>query len=71
MIAGPGESARASGRCWIWGEATDAGGASTQLGMELPEGYHFTVFSALDCVQRVARGRSRPGAWTPSNAFGA
>lgn len=69
-IAGPDEAVRTSARCWVWGEAGNAAGKTEVLRMELPEGYHFTVFSALECVLRVSRGALSPGAWTPSGAFG-
>ncbi len=69
-VLGPGEQERTSGRSWIWGEVADAKGRVERLAMELPEGYRFTVLSAIECAERVAAGKVGPGAWTPSMAFG-
>jgi len=38
--------------------------------MTTPEGYAFTVQSAMNAVERVL-AQPQPGAWTPSKAFGA
>lgn len=69
-LSGPDSSERASLRSWIWGEVVNAAGKSATMRMELPEGYQFTVHSALACVRRVVAGELSPGAWTPSMAFG-
>ena len=39
--------------------------------VETPEGYHMTVLAALECTRRVLAGAAKPGALTPSTAFGA
>jgi short subunit dehydrogenase-like uncharacterized protein len=66
---GPDATARTRGRSYIWGEATD-GTKTISMTMETPEGYAFTVLSALAAVERMGQGGLQPGAWTPSRAFG-
>jgi short subunit dehydrogenase-like uncharacterized protein len=66
---GPDASRRASGRTYLWGSASD-GKSTVSATMETPEGYAFTVLSALAAVERVQGGGINPGAWTPSRAFG-
>jgi short subunit dehydrogenase-like uncharacterized protein len=66
---GPDASARTRLRTYVWGEVSD-GSRRLSMTMETPEGYAFTVLSALAAVERVARGDIAPGAWTPSRAFG-
>jgi short subunit dehydrogenase-like uncharacterized protein len=36
----------------------------------VPEGYSFTALAAVECARRALAGELRPGAWTPSGAFG-
>lgn len=68
---GPGETERREGRTVVWGEVTDPAGRRRTAKLALPEGYSFTVESALAAVGRVLAGGVRVGAWTPSQAFGA
>ena len=70
LVRGPSEQDRESLRCELWGEVRNAAGASRELRMEVPEGYRFTVDSALACVKRVLEEPPRSGALTPSMAFG-
>src|SRR5258708_33540752 len=68
---GPDQIARELGRSYIWGQATNGRSGQTVTGtMETPEGYAFTVLSALAAMQHVVGGDVKPGAWTPSRAFG-
>ena len=69
-VRGPGPEERQRGSVELWGRAEDAQGNFTQGTMVVPEGYRFTAEAALACVRRV-RADVRPGAWTPSLAFGA
>lgn len=71
FVSGPGEQELATGVCLLWGEVTNAAGARKRLRIDVPHGYQFTVDSALVCVEKIAAGVVAPGAWTPSNAFGA
>jgi len=61
-----GQTAGAS----LWGRVHDAEGRSAEATLETPDGYLFTVLSALACVDRVAAGASPPGFSTPATAFG-
>lgn len=67
---GPDEQMRSEGRTYLWGRAFNANEEVTMT-METPEGYEFTVRSALEAVRRVLDEPARPGAMTPSTRFGA
>jgi short subunit dehydrogenase-like uncharacterized protein len=70
-VEGPRPEERARGSIELWGRVEDAHGKSAEGTMVVPEGYSFTAAAALACVQRVRAGSVRPGASTPSLAFGA
>lgn len=67
---GPSAEERAHGRSNIWGEAADATGRRVVARLHGPEGYDFTVLTALAAVGRVLAGDAPPGFQTPSRAFG-
>jgi short subunit dehydrogenase-like uncharacterized protein len=67
---GPDESRRASGRTYLWGRVTD-GKRDVTMTMTTPEGYAFTVISALRAVEQLLASPKRPGAFTPAKFFGA
>jgi short subunit dehydrogenase-like uncharacterized protein len=69
-VTGPDEAARRVARTFIWGQATDAQGASVSGTVETPEGYNLTAIAAVECVKRVLAGSVEPGTWTPGSAFG-
>jgi len=69
-VAGPSATTRSEARAWLWGEVRGPGGSATAT-LETPEGYTFTALAALESLARVLDGRVAPGAWTPSQAFGA
>lgn len=69
---GPDAAARASGHVYLYGQATDGEGKSVSATMTTPEGYAFTVLSALEAVRRLFPEPARPGgAYTPAGLFGA
>ncbi len=68
---GPGAEVRATARTYLWGEAKDAAGKTVTARLETPEAYALTAVSAVEAAERAASGAVRPGAWTPSRAFGA
>jgi len=68
---GPTETEMREGRTVVWGEATDRAGHRRGVKLVGPDGYRFTVESALAAVGRVLEGGVAAGAWTPSQAFGA
>ena len=67
---GPSAEERARGRSLVWGEARDAAGGVARARLEGPEGYAFTVLTALAAVERALAGQVKPGFQTPSSAFG-
>lgn len=68
---GPNEQVRQTRRSQLWGKVTNAAGRSVEGTLVTPEGYALTVLTALECTSRVLKGGLRPGALTPSMAFGA
>ena len=68
---GPSSEQRAAGRMNLWGRVVDGRGAEVTMTMTTPEGYAFTVLSALAAVQRILQSTPAPGSTTPSLCFGA
>jgi short subunit dehydrogenase-like uncharacterized protein len=68
--AGPSAQERARGRTIIWGEATDEAGGRAAARLAGPEGYQFTVLTALAALEQVMAGRAPAGFQTPSRAYG-
>ena len=69
-VAGPDAEARAAGRSFVWGEATDGAGGRAVARWAGPEGYAFTADAALRAAHAVLDGRAAAGFQTPSLAFG-
>ena len=67
---GPGPEERARGRTIIWGEVRDDAGGRAQSRLVGPEGYQFTVLTALAALEQVMAGRAPAGFQTPSRAYG-
>jgi short subunit dehydrogenase-like uncharacterized protein len=67
---GPDETRRASGRTYLWGRVSD-GKRDVTMTMTTPEGYAFTVISAMTAVEQLLASPKRPGAFTPARFFGA
>ena len=68
--SGPDEKMRTNARMYLGGEVRNASGATREMTMTTPEGYAFTVVSALNAVERVLES-TRPGAFTPARLLGA
>jgi short subunit dehydrogenase-like uncharacterized protein len=68
---GPGEEKRTAGRMYLWGRVATRDGKEATLTLTTPEGYAFTVLSALAAVDRVLAGPAKPGSFTPARYFGA
>ena len=66
---GPDLETRQRGYCDVWGEARNGDGKVVTGTLTTPEAYRFTALGALASVQKIHE--SNPGAWTPSQAFGA
>jgi short subunit dehydrogenase-like uncharacterized protein len=68
---GPTADERARGASVVVGEAQDERGGRVAARLRGPEGYDFTVLTALRAVARVLSEPPRAGFATPSLAFGA
>jgi short subunit dehydrogenase-like uncharacterized protein len=68
--AGPDAEQRARGRTIVWGEVTDPAGGRAAARLHGPEGYTFTMRTALAAVEKVLAGSAPPGFQTPSKAYG-
>jgi short subunit dehydrogenase-like uncharacterized protein len=67
---GPTDEERARGRTFLWGEARDKEGRCVVSRLQGPEGYTFTMLTALAAMTRVLGGDAPPGYQTPSLAYG-
>jgi short subunit dehydrogenase-like uncharacterized protein len=67
---GPSDEERARGRTFLWGEASDGEGRRVVSRLRGPEGYTFTMQTALAAMTRVLNGDAPPGYQTPSLAYG-
>lgn len=67
-VPGPDERQRQEGCMHIWGRASD-GKESVEMRLDTPEGYTYTVISALMAVEALLAHKVLPGAYTPSQAF--
>lgn len=71
FVTGPKESERSSRSVWLWGEVSNPSGETVSGLIKVPDGYSLTVQTALKSVLNVMEGKTAPGAWTPTQAFGA
>jgi len=67
---GPSDEERSQGRTLLWGEVSDKEGRRAVARLRGPEGYTFTMRTALAVVARVLAGDAPPGYQTPSLAYG-
>lgn len=67
---GPSVEARQRGKSVVWGEVMDDAGERRSALLSGPEGYAFTVETALLVVRRVLAGTAPVGYQTPSTAYG-
>jgi short subunit dehydrogenase-like uncharacterized protein len=68
---GPTEEEREKGKTLMWGKATDASGNSVEARQQGPEGYKFTVLTALEIAERILQDEFCVGYQTPSKCYGA
>ena len=68
---GPGESERAGGKTYLWGEASDEQGNRVEVRLVCPEGYTTTVLTALQIAGKIMEGNFRAGFQTPAKCYGA
>jgi short subunit dehydrogenase-like uncharacterized protein len=69
-VKGPTAEERARERSILWGRVSKGERQVTGT-LETPEGYALTVATAVAIARKVLAGEVKPGAWTPSQAFGA
>jgi len=69
--AGPSAASLARSKSQVWGEATDASGASVRARLTAPNGYTLTALAAVRAAERLLAGGVATGFMTPSKAFGA
>ena len=70
MKAGPTDAQRGRGSSIFWGEARDDAGRSVVSRLRGPEGYTWTVLTALATMDRILAGDVPLGYRTPSMAYG-
>lgn len=68
---GPDAEERAKGKTLLWGEASDEQGNRVESRLVGPEGYNFTVLSALNICEKILDGNYKTGFQTPAKAYGA
>lgn len=68
-MQGPDKAMRQNNRSYIWAQATDAHGATSQAWLETMEAYQFTAVAGIRCVEQML---AQPvcGALSPAQAFG-
>ncbi|MGW6427427.1 saccharopine dehydrogenase family protein [Nocardia sp. NPDC055053] len=72
LISGPSDARRAETRSELWARAIAPDGRTASAGLVVANTYDFTAASTLAAVERLLAGAPvAPGAWTPSQAFGA
>ncbi|NBX69346.1 MAG: hypothetical protein EBR01_10340 [Proteobacteria bacterium] len=68
-VKGPSEEEQMTSKMYLWGQVRK--GRETIHGrLVVPEGYRFTMLTALRSVEKVLSGGIKPGSYTPSMAFG-
>ena len=69
-VSGPDAATRRAARAFLWGRARAADGREACASLSVAEGYSFTALAAVEAARRTLAGELRPGAWTPTQAFG-
>lgn len=69
--AGPSAASLERTKSQVWGEATDATGASVRARLTAATGYKLTAVASVRAAERVLAGGIGSGFLTPSMAFGA
>jgi short subunit dehydrogenase-like uncharacterized protein len=68
---GPSAEERSKGKTFLWGEALDERGNKVESRLTGPEGYTFTVLTALNICEKILSGNFKIGFQTPARAYGA
>jgi len=69
-VKGPDEVMHKEGSVKLWGKVTSRGGLSKEAWLDVPESYSLTADTAIVSAERAAQGKTKPGYFTPSQAFG-
>ena len=67
---GPNAAQRVRGRTILWGEVTAPAGRRASARLHGPEGYTFTVRTALAAIEKALGGAAPVGFQTPAKAYG-
>ena len=67
---GPDEAQRTTGKCLLWGQASDGAGRVVVSRLRGPEPYQLTAMTALDLADRALTGNAPAGYQTPARAYG-
>jgi short subunit dehydrogenase-like uncharacterized protein len=70
-LPGPSAETRGKTQGQLWGEVSDDTGHSVSGTVTTLDPYDLTADSVVRIAQRLAAGAVAPGAYTPSQAFGA
>jgi short subunit dehydrogenase-like uncharacterized protein len=70
-LPGPSAETRGKTQGQLWGQVTDASGRSMTGTITTLDHYDLTADSVVRIARRLAAGAVAPGAYTPSQAFGA
>jgi short subunit dehydrogenase-like uncharacterized protein len=68
---GPDEKEREEGKTLLWGKASDDNGISVESRLQGPEGYKFTMLTALKIAEKILDGEFCVGFQTPAKCYGA
>lgn len=68
---GPNDDERATGKTYLWGEASDADGNKVEARQQGAEGYTTTVLTALLIAEKILAGNFCTGFQTPAKCYGA
>lgn len=68
---GPSTMEREKGKTYLWGKAADENGNTVESRLQGPEGYKFTVLTALRIAEKILEGDFTSGFQTPAKAYGA
>jgi short subunit dehydrogenase-like uncharacterized protein len=68
---GPSAEERENGKTFLWGRVEDSNGNSFEARLQGPEGYKFTMLTALKIAEKIIAGEFKTGFQTPAGCYGA
>ncbi|MCB9422946.1 MAG: saccharopine dehydrogenase NADP-binding domain-containing protein [Ardenticatenaceae bacterium] len=69
-VTGPDETARQTGRSYLYARATNQRGTAVEAWLETMEGYQLTAVAGVRAVEKILNGETTAGTLTPAQAFG-